>query len=162
MKGGTMKRRRFLGLFGAAATTPFLPAPVAAAAGKGAVGYSPAALHAAIYHAKTRAAFSVWGLAKTVGISVDQADALMGDLVKRGIVGPVQGTTFGGRWASSNVLMSDKLGAAVTAKGARVKTRATSPAQSGVPGLEVDLSRLLSHLRQICLRDGLKLAECVA
>lgn len=151
-----MKRRKFLGLFGAATVTPLMPAPMVAA-GKGAAGYSPAALHAAIYHAKTRAAFSVWGLAKTVGVSVEQADILMGDLAKRGIVGPLQGTTFGGRWASSNVLISDRLAAGAAANASRARVAAAG--RPALARMEVDLSKLMTHLRQICRNDGVGLAE---
>ena len=94
-----MRRRKFLGLFGATAATPFLPAPAMAAAAK--APYGPAAVHAAIYHAKTRAVFSVWGLAKAANLPLESAEALMGDLARRGVLGPMQGTTFGGRWAAS-------------------------------------------------------------
>ena len=95
-----MKRRNFLGLLGAAVTTPFLPAPAMAKAAKVAP-YSAAAIHAAIYHAQSRAVFSVWGLAQSVGVSVETAELLMGDLAKRGVLGPLQGASTGGRWATS-------------------------------------------------------------
>ena len=102
-----MKRRRFLSLFGATAATPFLPAPAMAAAAK--APYGPAAVHAAIYHAKTRAVFSVWGLAKAANLPLESAEALMGDLARRGVLGPMQGTTFGGRWAASRIMETDAL-----------------------------------------------------
>ena len=141
-----MKRRNFLGLFGAAAATPFLPQiSVARAAQAGA--YSGAAMHGAILHAQTHSAFSVWNLAKSLKLPVTQAEALMGDLAKRGVIGPLQGTTFGGRWATSNVLLRDTLAAsrAVRNSGANTKTDMKLANRRS----EADLSELLAHLRKV-------------
>lgn len=138
-----MKRRKFLGMFGGAVAAPLLPMPaIAATATKAA--YSPAALHAAIYHAQSRAVFSVWGLAKTLNVPVTIAEALMGDLAKRGVLGPLQGTTFGGRWARSNVLQSEALGLTR----ARTKNQRISAPQN-VQALQPDLTTMLQHLRQM-------------
>ncbi len=128
-----MKRRSFLGLFGAAATAPMMPSALAGGTTVRASVYNPAALHAAIYHAKSRAVFSVWGLAKAVNISMEQAETLMGDLAKRGILGPMQGTTFGGRWASSKIMASETLTKAQVARGVSKASDALENASNATP-----------------------------
>lgn len=147
-----MKRRNFLGLFGGAITAPFLPMPAIAATAK-AAPYSAAALHGAIYHAQSRAVFSVWGLAKTLNLPLEQAEALMGDLAKRGITGPLQGTTFGGRWANSKIMRSEALTLNRAARQGGGPD-ATTDAQKG----NADLGRFLAHLRQICRTNGIPLS----
>lgn len=148
-----MKRRKFLGVLGGAITAPFLPAPVVAATVK-AAPYSGAAMHAAIYHAQSRAVFSVWGLAKTLNLPLPQAEALMGDLAKRGIVGPLQGTTFGGRWASSKIMKSEALALHRAARSGR-DTLSTPRTEDTWP--QPDLGRLLAHLRRLCQSNGMEL-----
>jgi len=137
-----MKRRQFLSLFGAAATAPFVPAPVMAKAAS-AAPFSQASVHAAIYHAQSRAVFSVWGLAKAANLSVEQATAVMEHLAGRGILGPLQGTTFGGRWASSKILQRHLVASAQAAK----LRLALSNAKTKT--LDIDLSRFLKHLRNL-------------
>ncbi len=135
-----MKRRSFMRMFSAAAAAPALPAmPVAAAP----AAYSKAAFHAAIYHAQSRVSFSVWGLAQQIGIPVGQAETLMHDMAARGILGPIQGTTFGGRWATSNILQQEVLTA-------RAANQARKLGQgSGEPALTGDLSKMMTHLRNM-------------
>jgi hypothetical protein len=146
-----MERRSFLRMIGAAVAAPLMPLPTL---GTAAVApYSSASLHAAIIHAQTRVSFSVWGLAKTLGVSSAQAEVLMGDLAKRGILGPVQGTTFGGRWASSNILRREALGVAKTAHKLGTQTRHTL--NQNATG--ADLSKLLAHVRKICQSHGMTL-----
>lgn len=144
-----MKRRNFLGLFGAVATVPFLPQiSVARVAQSGA--YSGAAMHGAIMHAQTHGAFSVWNLAKTLNLPIAQAEMLMGDLAKRGVIGPLQGTTFGGRWATSKVLLRDSLAASKALHQSKPKKQNTDKA-------EADLSTMIAHLRQVCIDYGMPL-----
>jgi hypothetical protein len=153
-----MKRRNFLGLFGAAIAAPLMPLP---AAGKAAgAAYSQSAMHGAIMHAQARVSFSVWGLAKTLGVSVPQAEVLMGDMAKRGILGPLQGITHGGRWATSNILQKEMLGAVQAAKKAHQSaSHQTSLKQYAEP----DLGRLLAHLRGLCEKQGMILhPRCAA
>jgi len=140
-----MKRRSFLQMLGAGVTAPFMPAAPAVAAK---ATYSSAAVHAAIYHAQSRAVFSVWGLAKAANLSLDQATAVMEHLAERGILGPLQGTTFGGRWASSRVLLRQTAVRAQIAKTA-AKTVTSSDPANRLRTLNVDLSRLLAHLRKL-------------
>lgn len=104
-----MKRRSFLGLLGAAFSAPLMPPAAAGGSVARAAPYSPAALHAAIYHAKSRSVFSVCGLSRVANISFEQAEALMGDMAKRGILGPLNGFTVVGRWAKSKILVTDKV-----------------------------------------------------
>ena len=135
-----MKRRSFMRMFGAAAAAPALPAmPLAAAP----AAYSKAAFHAAVYHAQSRVSFSVWGLAQQIGIPVGQAETLMSDMAARGILGPIQGTTFGGRWATSNVLQQEVL-ALRTAEQARKLGQGSADR-----ALKADLSKMMTHLRDM-------------
>ncbi len=140
-----MKRRKFLGLFGAAAATPFLPAPAMAKAAKVAP-YSAAAVHAAIIHAQSRAVFSVWGLARALNVSAESAEALMHDLSQRGVLGPLQGTTFGGRWASSRVMTSE----AISLRAARKAARQPSEAARQLRGDDhAPMSTMMAHLQRL-------------
>lgn len=153
-----MKRRNFFGLFGAAIAAPLMPLP---AMGKAAgTAYSQSAMHGAIMHAQARVSFSVWGLAKTLGVSVPQAELLMGDMAKRGILGPLQGVTHGGRWATSNILQKEMLGAVQAAKKVHQSaSHQTSQKQYAEP----DLGRLLAHLRGLCEKQGMTLhPRCAA
>jgi len=150
-----MKRRNFLGLIGAAVAAPLMPVPNMGQAA-GAV-YSRSAMHGAILHAQARVSFSVWGLAKTLGVSMPQAEALMGDMAKRGIVGPLQGTTHGGRWASSKILQKEMLGAVEAAKRTQVSHRTQTKTYA-----EPDLGRLIAHLRGLCAAQGMPLSHACA
>ena len=152
-----MKRRKFLGLFGGAVTAPFLPMPALATTATKAAPYSAAALHGAIYHAQSRAVFSVWGLAKTLTLPIDSAEVLMGDLAKRGVIGPLQGTTFGGRWASSKIMKSETLALQRAARNGRA-TNKTSLTETKERMGEPDLAAFLAHLRQLCQSAGMTLS----
>ena len=155
-----MQRRKFLQFLGAATTAPFLPAPALAAAAPTAT-YSAASVHAGIYYAQTHASFSVWGLSRAVDIPMEQAQALMMDLSKRGVISPLQGSTFGGRWAQSRVLISDKLAIAKARRIARETELRVKANPTRFP--QPDLSKLIAHLRGICLDHGMTLGpRCTA
>ncbi len=142
-----MKRRSFLGMLGAAVATPFLPQGAAARAAK-AAPYSAATVHAAIMHAQTRAVFSVWGLARALNVPVEAAEALMQDLAKRGVLGPLQGTTFGGRWASSKIMTHD----AIVARMAQRRRTATLHKKAQPDAAEAtDLTAMMAHLRTMAV-----------
>jgi hypothetical protein len=142
-----MKRRGFLQVLGAAVTAPFIPLPTLA---RTAVPYSAASVHAAIYHAQSRAVFSVWGLAKAANMTPDQATAVMEHLAERGVLGPLQGTTHGGRWASSNILQSQTLAKARAARIAReLQVKAS---QSRKLQFDIDLTKLTARVRTIQAR----------
>lgn len=142
-----MKRRGFLQALGAAVTAPFIPMPALA---RTAAPVSAASVHAAIYHAQSRAVFSVWGLAKAANMTPDQAVAVMEHLADRGILGPLQGTTHGGRWAASNIQQSQTLAKARAARLAR-ELRAQA-AQSRKLHFDIDLTKLTARLRTIQAR----------
>jgi len=112
-----MKRRGFLQILGGAIAAPLMPQASLGAATK--VGYPASALHAAIYHAQSRVNFSVFALATKLGLSLDQAEALMKDMSARGILGPLQGTTKSGRWALSKIWERPFVDAAAAQKVAR-------------------------------------------
>lgn len=141
-----MKRRNFLRMFGAAAAAPALPAM---AAGAAPVAYSQATLHAAIHHAQARVSFSVWGLAQQLGIPVGQAETLMTDMASRGILGPIQGTTFGGRWATSNILRQEMLAARTATE---LRKLGQGPTEGRLGGVKADLSKMMTHLRNMADR----------
>lgn len=145
-----MRRRSFLQMIGATVTAPLMPTPAFGAAKKVAV-FSTASVHAAIYHAQSRAVFSVWGLAKATNMTPDQAVAVMEHLAERGILGPLQGTTHGGRWASSRIMRSETLARMRAARVAReMATKAAD--QSRNLRLDVDLTKLIARLRTIQAR----------
>ncbi|MEO9864873.1 MAG: hypothetical protein ABJO29_03200 [Yoonia sp.] len=144
-----MKRRGFLQALGAAVTAPFVPLPALARTAT-AAPYSAAAVHAAIYHAKSRSVFSVWGLAKATNMTPDQAVAVMEHLAERGVLGPLQGTTHGGRWASSNIMQSQTLAKARAARVAReLQVKAS---QTRKLHFDIDLTKLTARLRTIQAR----------
>jgi 3-isopropylmalate/(R)-2-methylmalate dehydratase small subunit len=101
-----VKRRGFLQLLGAALTAPLLPSQrLGAAAGVASrtAAYPALAYKLAMDQARSRVSFSVFSLAKQLGLRVDQTEALLADLSKQGVLGPLQGTTQAGRWARSRV-----------------------------------------------------------
>lgn len=101
-----MKRRGFLQLLGSAMTAPLMPGLPAGAAAVGTVSnaaYPALAMKMALDQAKHRVNFSVFSMAQQLGLGIEQADALMVDLSKQGVVGPIQGVTQSGRWAQSKL-----------------------------------------------------------
>ena len=148
-----MQRRKFLQFLGAATTAPFLPAPALAAAAPTAT-YSAASVHAGIYYAQTHASFSVWGLSRAVDIPMEQAQALMMDLSKRGVISPLQGSTFGGRWASSKIMDSEVAAAGNAARRTKSKFDKTDTRRVFA---EPDLSKMMAHLQQLCRLQGMTL-----
>lgn len=106
-------------MLGGAFAAPLLPSASLGAATKAA--YPASALHAAIYHSQSRVSFSVFTLAQQLGLQLGQAEQLMTDMSKRGILGPLQGKTQAGRWAQSKVWIrpSNSVVATRTAAAAR-------------------------------------------
>ena len=148
-----MKRRGFLQALGAAVTAPFIPVPaLARTATAAAAPYSAASVHAAIYHAQSRAVFSVWGLAKAGNMTPEQASAVMEHLAERGVLGPLQGTTHGGRWASSRIMQSDTLAKARAARIAREMRAKAAETGSRKLHFDIDLTQLTARLRTIQAR----------
>jgi len=80
-----MKRRHFLGLFSSAVAAPLVPAPALAQA-----GYSQAAWNTAVATARSSAAVSVGGMAARLKMTPAATEALMRDMVAKGILGSRQ------------------------------------------------------------------------
>jgi hypothetical protein len=152
----TMKRRGFLSMLGGAFAAPLLPSVSFAAATKAA--YPASALHAAIYHAQQRVNFSVFSLAKQLRLDLGQAEVLMADMSKRGILGPMQGSTQAGRWACSKVWTHPMANAAAARDAAHSK-RAADQTSAKEPRrhTEPDLSQFMAHLYEICRTQGMTL-----
>ena len=152
----TMKRRGFLSMLGGAFAAPLLPSVSFAAATKAA--YPASALHAAIYHAQQRVNFSVFLLAKQLRLDLGQAEALMADMSKRGILGPMQGSTQAGRWARSKVWTHPMANAAAARDAAHSKRAADqTSAKDPCRYTEPDLSQFMAHLYDICRTQGMTL-----
>ena len=149
-----MKRRSFLGMISGAIAAPLMPAPaLGGVAAKAA--YSRSMLHAAIFHAKSRVAFSVWGLAATLNIPLAQAEALMADLGQKGVLGPLEGATYGGRWAKSNVMEHTIYH---SAPAAQAVGRASTVSSQKSTGSEPDLRLLWAHVQRLCVKQGFALS----
>jgi len=85
----------------------------------------------------------------------------MTELAKRGTLGPLQGTTFGGRWANSNILRRETAVAVQQAARKAAHSKSEPTFQSGKA--EPDLSLLITHLRNLCLDQGMTLhPRCAA
>ena len=119
-----MKRRGFLQLLGSAVSAPLMPALPAGAAAVGTASkaaYPALAMKMALDQAKHRVNFSVFSMAQQLGLQIDQANALMLDLSKQGVIGPIQGTTASGRWAQSKLWQRPS--ASVLASGKAIQPR---------------------------------------
>ena len=149
----SIKRRGFLAMLGGAFAAPLMPSVSLGAATKAA--YPASALHAAIYHAQTRVNFSVFALAQQLGLQLGQAEAVMTEMTKRGILGPLQGTTQSGRWASSRVLrrpFADGVAARKLADARRAKVDQEQADASDARG--ANLRPFLTHLYDLCRAQG--------
>lgn len=149
----TIKRRSFLTLLGAA-----IAAPAAAISGP-ALPANIGALAAA--HVRKYPFVSTTGLSNRLGLSVPQAQRLLLDLSRSGLVGPVQSCARGPIHAASKVFTptSDSLIRVAQARAAR--QRAAALRRIGTDGnarrMRVDLRPLLRHLHEICRDTGLDL-----
>ena len=148
-----MKRRRFLGLFGSTLAVPLVPMPALAKA-----GYSQAAWNTAVGTARSSAAISVGGMARLLNMTPAATEAMMRDMVSKGILGPLTGPRHGGVWAVSRVMKAGNIAALHKAKqiaqaDAKPQTNHLSEdARSETPGW-------IAHLRNICTQNGMPLSE---
>ena len=159
----SIKRRGFLQMLGGAFAAPLMPSASLGAATKAA--YPASALHAAIYHSQSRVSFSVFTLAKQLGLQLGQAEQLMMDMSKRGILGPLQGRTQAGRWAHSKVWIrpANSVVATRTAAAARTATSAETVSKPAVSDVvkHIDTAELtppdlrteLSNVDNACCTD---------
>lgn len=130
-----MKRRKFLTMMGAATLAPVLPTastPAAVLAG----GYNRYQYGLAVFHARTRANISAAGIAHSLKVTMPQAEAMIGEMIKSNFVQPVLGGSK--VRAISNITKPDFLGferAAQQAKTAAktAKPRIKSPSERTTP-----------------------------
>ncbi|MEL6960270.1 MAG: hypothetical protein AAGL89_15095 [Pseudomonadota bacterium] len=161
-----MKRRGFLQLLSGALTAPFMPHASLATATKAAP--SAAALHGAVYFAKSRVNFSVFTLAQGLGVPMEQAERLMVHMSKRGMIGPLQsGNAISGRWATSHLWRKPATSAAAAkaiAKAQRADAEDQAPSHDK-QGAEpwADMRPVLRHLHSLCRTRGMDLhPRCAA
>jgi len=120
-----MQRRNFLTMMGATALAPMLPALGTTPAAVAAAGYNRYQYGLAVFHARTRANISAAGIAHRLKVSVPQAEAMIGEMIKSNFVKPVlNGTKV---QAISNITKPDMLG---FERAARQSKAAAKPAQN--------------------------------
>lgn len=123
----TMKRRGFLTMLGAAVTAPALPAVSSAPA---AAAYNRYMYGLAVFHARTRAHVSARGIAYCLKVSTAQAEAMIAEMTKNGLVKPVFGAGGNVR-AVSNILNTDTWGTSGVAR--RAERRKSGDARKKRP-----------------------------
>ena len=148
-----MKRRRFLGLFGSAVAAPLVPVPAIAQA-----GYSQAAWNTAVTTARGSAAVSVGGMARLLNMTPVATEAMMRDMVSKGILGPLTGPRHGGVWAVSRVMKAGNIAALHKAKQI-AQSDAKSRASEFSNSERAETPASISHLRNICTQNGMALSE---
>lgn len=148
----SIKRRSFLSMLGGAFAAPLMPSVSLGAATKAA--YPASALHAAIYHAQSRVNFSVFSLANQLGLPLGQAEAVMTDMSKRGILGPLQGTTQAGTWARSNVWTHPMAKAQAAHEAAKANRETYKTTDDVAQPKGADLRPMMAHLQNICRSQG--------
>jgi len=148
-----MKRRGFLQMLGAAVAAPVLPAGVST---------TPANIGGlAATHAKAYPLISATGLANRLGLSVAQAQKVLLDLSRKGIVGEVTICGTGPLHAASKVFVPPKesmIRLAQAQKAAReVRAAKLKAAREAACKMQVDFTAMLRHLQGICLQNGMAL-----
>ena len=148
-----MKRRHFLGLFSSAVAAPLMPAPALAQA-----GYSQAAWNTAVATARSSAAVSVGGMASLLKMTPAATEAMMRDMVAKGILGPLSGPRHGGVWAVSRVMKAGNI--AALHKASQIRQAEPKPqAQKSQDGDDARIADWIVHLRNICTQNGMTLSE---
>lgn len=153
-----MKRRTFLSLFGSATVAPALPAMAATP--------SAAVWTAAKTHAVKHPFVSVLGLSHRLKVSKPEAEVLIQELSRKGFIGNLRINGARPIYASSHVYVPTK-GSLIEAARQQNAERAARrkafqnqrEAQRPDPKrFDVDLSRLIAHLRGLCAEQGMVLA----
>lgn len=138
-----MKRRGFLSLLGAALAAPTLPAAAAAPA-----SYSRATYGLAVFHARTRAHVSARGLSWCLKVPMAQANAMMAEMTRTGLVTPVG---LGGQMrAVSNILQPQPWHVGASTATHSAQRRTTDLSAKGSPSLP----DWLRHVRGIARANG--------
>jgi len=153
-----MKRRGFLSMLGAAAVVPALPAAAAPAV---TATYNRYMFGLAVFHARTRAHVSAAGIAYRLKVTTAQAEAMMAEMVGKGMVTPVTGNP-GTMRAVSNILKPGVWDVSEVQKSAKVRNDLQQKAQTKA-GADTDAKDWLAHLQKICVGEGLDLhSRCFA
>mgnify|MGYP000250168856 CR=1 FL=1 len=151
----TLRRRSFLGLFGAAIAAPALPAAAPA------VGYSRASYGLAMVHAQTYPLVSVRGLVNRLGLTQTQATAIINKMSADGVLGAIAPTRPGTVFASSKVYSGRAATIAATKLVPKAKAKPLQrpkledvkiPQPKVIRKLsyDFDLSKLMAHLHGLC------------
>ena len=145
-----MKRRSFLTMLSAAAVMPALPAAGVAQT----AAYNRFTYGLAVFHARTHPHVSARGLAFRLKVPVVQAEAMMGEMVKNGLVRPIAGGAGVHVRAVSNILKPGIWGAPRAVRQASAAKRIASKRAMG----QVQTQSMLAHLHHICHNYGLTLS----
>lgn len=154
----TMRRRSFLGMFGAAVAAPALPMAMPVA------GVSQASYGLAAAHAQKYPLVSVMGLTKRIGLSPAQAQAVIQKMSAEGVLGAVNPLRPGGAHAVSNVCTNDAWRGVLVnqpkpiAKADFKTGSSVKPAKPRKGFGEVDLIDMFAHLHDMCLSRGMTLS----
>ena len=150
-----MKRRNFLGLIGAAAAAPLMPVAAPAA------GYSRASYLAAIAHANKFPMVSIGGMIKNLGVTADQAEAILNTMNSEGLVNILaKPSQRNGIHAASKILKGDHWGLIRTGSARPVTANANT--QTKPKSVQLDTSHtdpMMAHLYDLCRTQGVALSE---
>lgn len=154
-----LRRRNFLGLIGAAAAAPMMPM------GASAAGYSRASYVAAIAHANKFPMVSIGGMIKNLGVTADQAEAILGAMDREGLVKILaKPSQRNGVHAASKVLKGDHWGLIRTGTSRPSTANAndrSKPNAADANALNAD--PMMAHLYDLCRTKGFALSErCIA
>lgn len=152
-----MRRRNFLGLLGAALAAPMMPAASSAA------GAARTTYGAAIAHAQKYPMVSIAGMSKRVGVSTQQAEALLRRMSSEGLIGKLKITAPGRIHAPSKIFTNETYQMIQTAKlqkehAARMKAHRDMVQAQPEARAGTDLTQMITHLRKICTAQGMTLA----
>ena len=142
----TLKRRGFMGLLGAALAAPVMP--------MAAPQIGPQIRALAKAHARNFPQVSALGLSRTMDLPMAQAQRVLLELSRKGLVGPVSEAASGPISAASRVFRPV---AAITgpAVSQNVASATRAPTPTHAPQGAANLSAMLRHLHRICRNQGI-------
>lgn len=150
-----MKRRRFLSLIGAAGAAPLLPASALTTAMPKAA-FNTSAWNGAVLHAQSTRFLSAFGLSKALNVPAGQAQALMAEMAKRGVIAPfspLSVTRPGSRWAVSKVVHPAFARMPRARQNAKNKATQNTNNRTAQPGTathkQPNIDLMLAHLRKL-------------